>query len=337
MQRSVKALAAAGVVAGAGVVVERAAVRRLRQVGDDDRDRLLDLPPDIVRRDIASHDGGTLHLLERGEGRPVVLLHGITLQASVWAPQLHLLADDHRVIACDLRGHGRSEAGRDGFGLDRLARDLRTVLEALDLRDAVVVGHSMGGMAVMKFCADHVEVLDDRVAGLAFVATAIAPPLARPVVGLSRRLTGYSVQRLESGRRVPHYRWGDNDASWLLCRMAFGRHASAKAVEKVRTMIASVGPEAFQPTLAGLLVHDARESLAASDTPSMVVVGTHDLLTPVRQARRIAEALPHAELHVLPGAGHQLMQERPHELHDILRDLDATVDRARPDPATARP
>jgi pimeloyl-ACP methyl ester carboxylesterase len=327
MRRSVKLLAAAGLLVAGGLVTERTAIGRMRRHEDADLDALLDLPDDVERLDIASHDGGTLHLLERGEGRPIVLLHGITLQGSVWAPQLHQLADGHRVIACDLRGHGRSEAGTDGFGLDMLARDLRTVLETLDLRDAIVVGHSMGGMAIMQFCADHTDVLDKRVAGLAFVATAAEPVVPEPVIGYVRRVAGYSVRRLESGRPVLHYKWGDNDASWLLCRIAFGKEPSAKAVEQVRTMISSVGPESFQPSFAGLLVHDAREALKVTDVPSVVVVGTRDVLTPVAHARVIAELMPHAELHVLRDAGHQIMQERPNELAEILLDLEATIRR----------
>ena len=64
----------------------------------------------------------------------------------MWAPQFHQLTDRYRVIAVDLRGHGESAVGSDGLGISRLADDLATLLTALDLRDAVVVGHSMGGM-----------------------------------------------------------------------------------------------------------------------------------------------------------------------------------------------
>jgi pimeloyl-ACP methyl ester carboxylesterase len=98
-------------------------------------------------------------------------------------------------------------------------------------------------------------------------------------------------------------------------------------------MISSVGPESFQPSFASLLVHDAEEVLRTTDIPSAVVVGTRDLLTPVSDARRIADCVPHAELHVLRDAGHQLMQERPHELTEILLDLEATI--RRNDAATA--
>ena len=166
-------------------------------------DALFDMPDDVAHRTMATRDGGELHFIERGEGRPLVLLHGITLRADVWAPQFHQLADRYRVIAVDLRGHGTSTAGTDGYGLPRLATDVATILETLDLYDAVVAGHSMGGMTVMQFCGDHPAVLDDRVAGVVFVATrahAVVPAL---VAGTVRRLGDRAQARLDAGRNIP--------------------------------------------------------------------------------------------------------------------------------------
>ena len=78
-------------------------------------------------------------MVERGQGRPLVLLHGVTLQAEAWAPFLHLLGDQFRVIAIDVRGHGLSNPGTEGIGRLRAADDLATLLEQLDLRDAIVI------------------------------------------------------------------------------------------------------------------------------------------------------------------------------------------------------
>lgn len=246
--------------------------------------------------------------------RPLVLLHGITLRADVWAPLFHLMADRYRVIAPDLRGHGQSTAGSDGYGLPRLASDLATMLEALDLHDAVVVGHSMGGMTLMQFCGDHPDVLAERVAGVVFVATrahAVLPPL---LAGVARSLGDRGQARLEAG-----HQWPEPPAmAGRLARLAFGERPSAKAVSIVADMTTAIPPEAFLPSGMGLLDHDARKALGRTETPAMVVVGSRDLLTPVAASRHLAELLPGSELHVLPGAGHQLMQERPEELAGLI-------------------
>lgn len=310
-----------GALVAGGVATERVLARRMRARTDPGTDRLLVAPPDVRHRTVPTHDGGSLHVLERGEGRPVVLLHGITLNAELWSPQLHDLAADHRVLAVDLRGHGRSRAGDDGYGMGVLARDVATLLTKLDLRDALVVGHSMGGMATLTFALEHPEVRRERVAGLGLVATAAARPFPQPLVPRVVGLGATIVERLDSGRSVPSYRFTGNDLSLFLVRSAFGKGASAAAIEQVRASIEGTDEEALQRSLVGIFDHDLTDRLGDVDTPAFVVVGTRDLLTPAPFARVMAERLPDAELTVLPQAGHQLMQERPDEVAALIRDL----------------
>lgn len=320
-----KRLAGATALAGAGVVAagvaQRRSVRALKGRTDPRLDPLYDLPADVAHHEVPAADGGSIHAIERGRGRPLVLIHGITLQAAVWSPQLHQLADRYRVIAFDVRGHGRSKAGSDGFGRAAAARDVAAVLEHFDLRGAVVVGHSMGGMILMEFAGDHPDVLAERVAGLVFMDTAAfqtVPPLVQPIAkALGKRM----LSRLESGRRVPEWKTGDDDLSWFTTRLAFGAEPPAKAVDQVRRFLVEVPQSTSLPSGVDLLDHDAREALAATHTPSLVLVGSRDLLTPVFAAKRIAEFLPDARFEVLARAGHQLMQERPFEVAELLDDF----------------
>jgi pimeloyl-ACP methyl ester carboxylesterase len=294
-------------------------------------EHLFDLPEGVIEHDIATPDGGTVHAIEKGEGRPLVLLHGITLRADVWAPQFHQLTDRYRVIAVDLRGHGTSKAGDAGFGIPRLADDLATLLTELDLHDAVLVGHSMGGMTVMQFCGDHPDVLDERVAGLVFVATRAHQVFPPYVDRGARRLAAQGQAILDRGDPLPPRA----SASSPIVRLAFGDRPPKRAVELVAEMTQSIPPEALVPSLSGLIEHDAREALKATNTPSLVVVGTRDLLTPVPSASHLAHLLPHADLVVLPRAGHQLMQERPDELAELIDAFVARLDGSEPTVASA--
>jgi len=318
------------------VAAERVAARRMRARLAPDTDRLLVPPDDVNHLTITTADGTELHLLERGAGRPVLLLHGITLNAELWSPLLHDLASDMRVLAVDLRGHGRSTGGDDGFGMGVLGRDLATVLTELDLRDAIVVGHSMGGMVTLTFAVEHPEVRRERVTGLGLVATAASRPFHPVLVPRMVALGGLIVERLDSGRSVPHYRFSGNDLSLMLCRLAFGKAPSAAAVEQVRASIEGTDETALQRSLVGIFDHDLDEHLSAVDVPAFVVVGSRDLLTPVPFARALAERLPDAELTILPQAGHQLMQERPQELIALIRDLVARTARDAEDADRAR-
>lgn len=320
LSRTVEVAVAAGV---AGRVALRQGALAVRRRRDPELDPLYEMPADVTHHEIDAHDGGLIHLVERGHGRPLLLIHGITLQAGIWAPQLHGLADRYRVVAVDVRGHGRSRAGRDGFGRRIAAQDVATVLEDLDLRDAIVVGHSMGGMILMEFLGDFPGVLADRVAGVVFMNTAAYQLAPRAVLPLARAAGSRLRTRYEAGRPVPQRAFGDDDLSWVLARAAFGARPSARAVDQVRRYVAEVPQATSLPSGIDLLDHDAREALRATRTPALILVGSRDLLTPVAAARRIAEFLPHARLEILPAAGHQLMQERPRELARLLDDFAA--------------
>jgi pimeloyl-ACP methyl ester carboxylesterase len=329
------ALAAAGaaaVVAGAGYVAKRVLVDRVRRQPDEHDGDDFTFPLDARYHRFPVSDGGEIHVAERYVGddeagaRPLVLLHGIGLHAGIWLYQLNDLAGEFRVLAPETRGHGRSRAGTAGFGLAAAALDLATVLEGMDLRDAIVVGHSMGGMVLMRLAADHASVLERRVAGLVFLATAphfgVPAAVTARVAGAADRVWRWGERR---GLRLPLSRLAEGDVSFAVARLSFGDQPSPAHVELARRMFAEVPVESFVPSGLGILEHDARVALAETRTPSIVVVGSRDRITPPRFAEELVALLPGARLVVLPGCGHQVMLERRHELSDLLRHFDAEL------------
>src|SRR5690606_26739983 len=161
---------------------------------------------------------------------------------------------------------------------------------------ALVVGHSMGGMATLNFALDHPEVLQRRVAGLGLVATAagdLLPPGLGPTVA---RVGAPIVDRLDDGRPVPSYRFSGNDLSLFRVRAAFGAAPSAAAIDEGRASIEAAEDEVLHRSLAGIWSHDTTDRLESLDVPAFVVVGRRDLLTPVPLARAMARGLPRAEL-----------------------------------------
>jgi pimeloyl-ACP methyl ester carboxylesterase len=315
-------LAAAGAGAVIGARREVAKVAATHAPGPEG-DAIFVPPADVEHREIPAPDGGTIHYVERGRGQPLVLLHGVTLRWDIWSPQLHALADHYRIIAVDLRGHGQSKHGDHGYGLPVLGNDLATLLTTLDLHDALVVGHSMGGMTTLRFCVDHPDVLAERVAGIGLVATAASMPLPAPAVALLSKPGQRIVDRIESGATLPAYSWKDGVASTLLVRVAFGKNPPGAAVAQVREMSEAIPADNSALSWIKILEHDTRHALADVDVPSFVVVGTRDALTPPPNARVIAELLPGCELQVLAGCGHQVMQERPTELAQLIDQLAA--------------
>src|SRR5476649_1131959 len=99
-----------------------------------------------------------LNYVEAGQGTPVVLLHGFPLSGAIWHEQQKQLAEQYRVIVPDLRGHGRSPAPAGVYDMDLLARDVLALLDALQIQQAVIMGHSMGGyvtLAAWRIAADR--------------------------------------------------------------------------------------------------------------------------------------------------------------------------------------
>jgi pimeloyl-ACP methyl ester carboxylesterase len=191
-------------------------------------------------------------------------------------------------------------------------------------------------MILVEFAGDFPEQLDERVAGLVYMGTAAYHVLPPPVLPVAQALGRRVARRYESGRPVYQRQFGEDDLSWVMARLTFGQRPSGKAVGLVRRYLEEVPPSTSLPSGIDLLDHDARQALAATRTPSLVLVGSRDLLTPVAAARRIARLLPSGHLEVFPGAGHQLMLERPDEVAALLDDFVAGLPASQASPTLHR-
>lgn len=307
----------AAAVGVAGVAAVNRYGHRLRDRHDAVLDDPLAPPADVTHHRIPTADGGTIHVVDTGgEGRPVLLLHGVTLQWWVWSAVIRLLRLDRRVLAWDMRGHGESLAGDRGAVLEACADDLAEVLVALDLRDAVVVGHSMGGMALGQFVVRCPDVLAERVGGTVFLATSASAVSSRGVgaglVGVARAVSDVAGAALRNPRLA--YHWKDTDVSAALVSAAFGPRATSRMIDDVRRMLADMAPQRMAEALASIVGHDVTDGLSGLRAPTAIVVGTKDRLTPPVHAALLERLIPHAQLRVLPGIGHQVMQEAPEEV-----------------------
>jgi pimeloyl-ACP methyl ester carboxylesterase len=380
-------LGAAGAAMAAGWAAQRRLVSRSSATAEEITRAGLDLPGDVEHSDIQVDDGGTIHVVSRGKGQPLVLLHGVFLNSGIWAHQLRDLSDEYRVIALDLRGHGRSVVGIDGFGcdtpappsgvpvapsaksvapsaksvapsaepvapsaeevpaaggsarrraqarflrgrrpaptaLERLARDVREVLFALDVQGGVLVGHSMGGMVAISAVAGmSQEERHRRLSGVMLTSTTTGPMLGLPgwdvvaSVGSAAalRVVGASVR---SGRGpIPR-----GDFRWWASRLGFGAEAPAVQVRFVEAMLADTDPTTMNGLLEALARVNLTGLLPLVDLPALITVGTHDRLTPPWHARRLETRLPDARLVELARCGHMPMLERPREFDRLLEE-----------------
>ena len=269
------AIGAAGGLAGAGYAGQRLLAGRLRSRPDGDAARALDAPMYVDRR-LDAFDGGSLYLVESGEGPPIVLSHGVTNSIREWFHQLELLPrEGFRTIAFDHRGHGQSVVGSAGHSLETLAQDVRTVLEGLDLRDAVLVGHSMGGVAVQAFVTRFPDIAAERVAGIVLLST-----LAKTPFGSQSTRTKNRIEQLTNHAPDMSWMWSSPNLGFLMARVGFGRNPHPSHVELARQMLRDCPPETRLEAPRALMGLDLTAELRKVRVPTMVVVGTADVLTP---------------------------------------------------------
>ena len=319
--------AGAAVAGAAGWALQHRAVSRSSATAQEMTAEGLTLPDDLRHHFVDVEDGGRIHVVERGRGPALVLLHGIMLSSALWVHQLRDLADHHRVIAVDLRGHGQSLPGSAGSGIGILASDVAAVLDALGVEDAVLVGHSMGGMVALQLAVELPPAeRRRRLAGIVLTSTTAGPFASLPGWAGVVRTTGPVTARA----LLVAERWGakalpSRDLRWWLVRLGFGADAPAAQVRFVEAMHRGTPSRTLADLIPSLAVFDLSTRLGSLDLPVLVVVGSHDKLTAPRLARRMAAALPEASLVELPRCGHMPMLERRHEFSRLVDEFTAKI------------
>lgn len=332
--------AGAAGAAGAGLAVQRRAVRRIQLRPDPYAGEpfgSLRGRPVPVRAD----DGTRLYAEIDGEDRTdlaVVFSHGWTLTQDSWHFQRKALRGLGRLVFWDQRGHGRSDGGeRHDYSIPRLAHDLAAVIDQTvpEGTPVVLIGHSMGGMTVMRYADENPEAIGRKViasgllctspGGLGEVTLGLPATLSRVthrVLPRALRAAGASAGLIE---RVRHL--GREGVMLIEDLIAFGPEASPAAVAFAEQMMAETRMDALVDFFHSMISHDVISDCAALGGADTLVIGAeNDQLTPVEHSLKIATCIPSARLEVIPTVGHMAMLERPSVVSDHLGDL---IERAR--------
>ncbi|MCU1690466.1 MAG: alpha/beta hydrolase fold protein [Pseudonocardiales bacterium] len=331
-------LGGAAAVVGTAIAVERVVIGRAGRRGDKHADENLGgLVADRVRT-VRADDGVALHVEEDGpESAPltVVFVHGYTLALGAFHFQRKALRSEFdgrlRLVLFDQRSHGRSgRSDRTRATLNQMAKDLRLILDGID-GPIVLVGHSMGGMAIIELAADSADLFGGHVVGVALISTSsgalsgvtlgLPGPLARAAGALTPAMLGAAGRApwlVESGRRL------GADLAWFIThRMSFGSGPVSPAVaEYLNRMIAATPVNVVADFYPTIMAHERRTALAALGQCRVAVVcGAADRLTPLSHSKLIASEVRGAQLHVIDDAGHAVVLERPDEVDAVLVEL----------------
>ena len=264
---------------------------------------------------VTTQDGTEIFYKDWGMGQPVVFSHGWPLNADAWDDQSFFMASNgFRAIAHDRRGHARSSQPWDGNDMDHYADDLAAVIEALDLHDVALVGHSTGGGEVTRFIGRHGT---SRVSKAVLVG-AIPPlmlktaanPGGTPIEAFDAIRAGLAADRSQFYKDLSASFYGANrpgstvsqgvrDAFWLMS-MQVGFKAAFDCVK------------AFSET-------DLTDDLKKIDVPTLIIQGDDDQIVPIDDSGRLsAKIVEDAELKVYPGAPHGLFQTHKEQFNGDL-------------------
>lgn len=268
-------------------------------------------------RELTLH-GNRVSYLDEGAGDVVLLIHGIGGSSECWREVAERLAKRHRVIAVDLLGHGQSDKPRSDYSLGAFAVWLRDFLDALNIHEATVIGHSFGGGVALQFAHQHKEYCRRLVL---ISSGGLGPDLGRLLRMLSLPGSELALQLIASRPAV--------QVGKALRRRALssGRQATrySETLKGQAALSNRHSRAAFLKTLRSVVDHRGQAVCALdrvrTDLPTMIIFGDQDRCIPVAHAYSAHEAIPGSELHVIPGVGHQPQVQCPDTVARLVGDF----------------
>jgi non-heme chloroperoxidase len=268
---------------------------------------------------VVTQDGTHIFYKDWGAGQPVVFSHGWPLTADAWDDQLRFVADNgFRAIAHDRRGGGRSSQPWTGNDLDHYADDLAAVIENLDLRDAILVGHSTGGGEVTRYVGRHGT---GRVAKVVLVG-AIPPlmlktpanPGGTPIEVFDTLRTGVASDRSQFYKDLSAPFYGANRP---------GSQVSPGVRDMFWLWSMQVGIKGAYDCIKAFSETDLTEDLKKIDVPTLIIHGDDDQIVPIADSALLSSNIvPNATLKVYPGAPHGLTATHKDQFNaDLLEFL----------------
>jgi 3-oxoadipate enol-lactonase len=252
---------------------------------------------------------------DQGAGLPVVFIHAFPLNQTMWDDQLHEFRTVYRTITLDLRGFGNSEVPPGPYLMDRMAADVRGLMSALDIEEAVLVGLSMGGYVSLAFYRNY----PGAVRGMVLADTRAT---ADTHEARKRRLDSAEKAEREGASAV-----ADDTLPLLLGRSTIEH--KPEVVSRVRGMIEANSPAGIAAAQRGMAERpDSTYILAGIDRPTLIIVGSEDSLTPVAEAEALRNGIPHSQLCLIKDAGHLTNLEQPAEFNSALSEFLVQVQKA---------
>ncbi|MFC6825974.1 alpha/beta fold hydrolase [Halopelagius fulvigenes] len=256
----------------------------------------------------------------RGDGPPVVFVHGAILDSAQWTPQVDALEGEYTTVAYDVRGHGRTGgSARESYSVELLAEDLRALVAALDLDRPVVCGLSMGGCIAQVYAAAH----PDEVAGLVLADT-FTPELFDRREWLQRSAM---LRAAVPFVRLVGYERVERAMVWLHERFSKGVSGDYERIEGLRAEGPKLETAEFAKVVRAVATfHETEVEYAAIAAPTLVLYGEREPSFVRRHAAKMESEIARVTVREVPGAGHVSNLDDPAFFTDAVRAFLAVID-----------
>ncbi|MCY1339414.1 alpha/beta fold hydrolase [Pseudomonas jinjuensis] len=261
----------------------------------------------MIRLTAERTPAGTSYLAT-GQGHPVVLIHGVGLNKEMWGGQMVGLAPQFQVIAYDMLGHGASPRPEPGTGLLGYAEQLRELLEHLGLRQATVIGFSMGGLVARAFALHYPQHLEGLV-----ILNSVFNRSAEQRAGVIERTRQAAEHGPDANAEAALSRWFSREY----------QAANPAQIEAIRQTLASNDPQGYLTTYELFATQDMyrADDLGSIKVPTLVATGELDPGSTPEMARQLAERIPGAQVAVLDEQRHMMPVESPRLVNQVLLDF----------------
>lgn len=266
-------------------------------------------------------DGIQLHYDDKGNGRPLVFVHGWAMSGGVWFFQTEEFASSHRVITMDLRGHGRSEPSSVPISMQLLAADLRGLMDGLALENAIVVGWSMGVQVVLEAYSS----IRKRLAGLVLVS---GTPRFTATGDYSHALPPVEARGMEVRLKRNFAGTMGDFFRGMFVEGELDHDRYQRIVREVVIAGRQPSPQTAMDALRALQEADQRQCLPEIDSPVLLVHGDRDTICLPAASRYMAGKLSNSRLEMMEGVGHAPFMSRPVEFNHMLLDFTRSLDAA---------
>ncbi|GAB3052297.1 alpha/beta fold hydrolase [Sediminivirga luteola] len=238
-----------------------------------------------------------------GEGVPIVLIHGVSSSADVWAGVLPALPPDRPIVSYDLRGHGRSPHPPPPWSIDDFVADHLAILDALGIKAADTVGFSLGGLIAQAIAIEHPE----RVRRLV---------VAGSIAGRTEEEKERVLARLDRIERLGPYEVAKESVERWFTPEYVAAHPGVH--DQVLSRMKELDPVSYAAAYRVLATTDLAAELHRISAPTLAVTGSGDVGSPPHMSERIAATVQQGRSVIIDGAKHSVLQEAPERIAEVI-------------------